>query len=225
MSHKQLHKALPQQLTESYSWCVSLDFCFRVDRLCVFFSGVFLNVSSFTQIVCWQNGSIWQKHKKRSHWLLCRRFNLDFVQCVMGYTQRFTTTEQKVALRSAWVQSLWSRLWVVFFPSVLFLTCIPACRHAWLPQHFCFSSTNMSCNWPPLTFLSFSRPSLSRPTFLFFLFSPFCLFLSHSVLYEACPTTVNSHPAAASSLRISSFYKDQTLLLGPIWIVVNDLIT
>lgn len=46
-----------------------------------------------------------------NHWLPTYS-SLDSVKCVMGYTQRFTTTEHKVAPRSAWVQSLWSRLWV-----------------------------------------------------------------------------------------------------------------
>lgn len=52
----------------------------------------------------------WPKNNEY-HWLPTYS-SLDSVKCVMGYTQRFTTIEHKVAPRSAWVQSLWSRLWV-----------------------------------------------------------------------------------------------------------------
>lgn len=67
---------------------------------------------------------------------------------------------------------------VSFFSLCCFLTCIPACRHAWLPQLFCFDSTNISYNWPPLSVCLSVCLSLSPTVSL----SP-CLFLSpHSFL-------------------------------------------
>lgn len=101
--------------------------------------------------VCWQNVSTRTPKKKTEYDWPPTYSSLDSVKCVMGYTQRFTTIEHKVAPRSAWVQSLWSRLWV-FSLCAVFWHVKPACRHAWLLQLFVvFYSANMSCNWPPLS--------------------------------------------------------------------------
>lgn len=68
---------------------------------------------------------------------------------------------------------------VSFFSFVLFLTCIPACRHAWLPQLVCFDSTNINYNWPPLSvFLAFFCLSPSGSFFLSCLSVSLCLPLS-----------------------------------------------
>lgn len=132
------------------------------------------------------------------HWLPTYS-SLDSVKCVMGYTQRFTTIEHKVAPRSAWVQSLWSRLWVFSlccFWHVYQLVDMLGCR-----SFFCFYSTNISYNWPPLSvflssfFLSLSVYSSTSDAFCLSSSLSF-VFHSHSFLSMSnnsklfCPASV-----------------------------------